>query len=309
MHVAIDIGTNTVLLLVAEIDSGSIKTLHEEQRIPRLGKGVDSSGNLDVNSMSRVIDALKDYKQLLDSRFDEVNDISVTATSAVRDANNGMEFIKEIRKETGFDVMVLSGLDEAKYTYMGAVSMLPELSNATVIDIGGGSTEIAIGEKKTLLDSHSFDMGSVRFTERFFSRNPPTENEINNCREAIKKLLKERSFNIDGSINEFTLIGVAGTVTSLAYMDLGLANYDSEQIKGYQITRQNLRNWIAAVSDSTSEKLVEKYPEVMRGRAEVILAGLLILSEFMNFYEIPNLTVSTGGIRHGTILNKAAMSN
>lgn len=307
IHAAIDIGTNTVLLLVAAKEGQIINSLREEQRIPRLGKGVDSSSNLDEKSIKRVIDVLQEYKQIMNSSYPNIKSITVTATSAVRDAENRKDFILRIREATGFQVRVLNGEEEAAYTFNGALSVLPdiEIENAAVIDIGGGSTEIAVGEHGRLLDSHSFDMGSVRFTERFLRQDPPAEREIIECRNAINELLDKRLFSLGLSTGDIALVGVAGTVTSLAYMDMGLENFEPDKINGYKLSHQKLKEWIATISETSSEDLIEKYPEVMKGRAEVILAGLLILNEFMNYYKIPSFTVSTGGIRHGTILNSS----
>ena len=306
MHAAIDIGTNTVLLLVAEVQNNILRPLYEEQRIPRLGKGVDASGNLDHDSMERVINALKEYKQILETNYSQINSLSVTATSAVRDAGNREEFIHRVKKESNFDIKVLSGKDEAEYTFAGALSMLPDTSEAMIIDIGGGSTEIAIGENKNLIDSHSFDMGSVRFTERYLKHDPPGKNEIRQCRGAIEKLLDERLFDYKGQGKESPLIGVAGTVTSIAYMDLGLDAYDTQRINGYIMSLEQISQWTVHITDMPAGELEKRYPKVMKGRAEVIAAGILILKEFMQHYEIPKLKVSTGGIRHGAILKKAA---
>ena len=187
LHSAIDIGTNTVLLLVASKNGKGLETLREEQRIPRLGKGVDASGNLSDASMDRVIQALNEYREILNIDFPNVRTLSVTATSAVRDAANREYFIDRVKEETGFSISVLSGTEEAELTFLGALSMIPGTDVATVIDIGGGSTEIAYGRKEQLLDSHSFNMGSVRFTERFIKSDPPGKEQVISCRNEIKK--------------------------------------------------------------------------------------------------------------------------
>lgn len=304
LHAAIDIGTNTVLLLVAVKNEKVLDSIHEDQRIPRLGRGVDASGNLFEESVERVMEVLKEYKGILSSNFPDIKTLSVTATSAVRDAANRDYLIDMIKEETGFDVNVLSGRQEAKLTYMGALSMLPQEDNAAVIDIGGGSTEIAYGKNGKLLDSHSFNMGSVRFTERFINSDPPAGEQVNSCRNEIKLILQTRPFEINWKREEVSLIGVAGTVTSLAYIDMGLTRYDTNQINGYRLSRNVIKEWAEKISMTKVKTLEEQYPEVMKGRAEVILAGILILDEFMNFYGIPEVKVSTGGIRHGAILQE-----
>lgn len=307
MHAAIDIGTNTVLLLVAEIHRDTIKPIREEQRIPRLGRGVDSSGNLDQGSVDRVIRALNEYRQILENNYPNIDSLKVTATSAVRDAGNREDFIQRVMKETGLGIKVLSGKEEAEYTFTGALSMLSDISKAAIIDIGGGSTEIALGDNNDLIDSHSFDMGSVRFTERYLNNDPPTKKETGICREAIKELLDDRLFDYKDPGKDFPLIGVAGTVTSIAYMDMGLEIYDTQRINGYVMSREQIGQWTDRITDMPAAELLECYPKVMEGRAEVIAAGILILDEFMHYYDIPELRVSTGGIRHGAILQKAAL--
>lgn len=303
MKAAIDIGTNTVLLLVAEFDDGRLNVIEEKQRAPRLGKGVDRNKNLSNDAMERVISVLLDYKKHLEEHYSDVEDVSVTATSAVRDANNRKDFLDQIKRDTGFSVEVLSGLEEAEYTYKGSLSVLARewLAESNVIlDIGGGSTEIAIGKGTTLSDRHSFDMGCVRFTERYLQSEPVTEREIQECRQAIEKELENHPFSIDEKSTR--LIGVAGTVTSLAYIDLDLKKYEAQKINGFKITIEKLKNYIRKFSDIRTEDLIEKYPEVMKGRADIFLAGLLILEGFMGYYSYGNCIVSTGGVRHGAIL-------
>jgi len=302
LHAAIDIGTNTVLLLVAEKSGNSVKPVFEEQRIPRLGKGVDASGNLDKASMEKVIRSLSHYRNIIQSKYPGVKDTAVTATSAVRDASNRTEFIQEVLHQTGFEIQVLSGQEEAERTYRGALCMVPDISKALVIDIGGGSTEIACGVGDRLLFSHSYDMGSVRFTERYLKHDPPLDKEIQFCRQKIVTLLDEQNFDLNFNDDPLQLVGVAGTVTSLAFMALGLEEYDPDAINNFRMTHSGLKEWIGRLSSQKAQKLRERYPVVMEGRAEVFIAGLLILDTFMDFYEVPDFLVSTGGIRHGSIL-------
>lgn len=304
MHASIDIGTNTVLLLVADVQNGRLIQRSEEQRTPRLGKGVDSSGNLHPDSINRVLESLREYHELLESSFPRVSDVAVTATSAVRDAGNRSEFMQKVREETGFDITLLSGLEEAQYTFSGALSVLPDLTEAIVIDIGGGSTEIAIGKPGTLLDSHSFDMGSVRFTERYLKHDPPGEDEMKQCRDAVKEMIRNREFELNSGPKNPALVGVAGTVTSLAYMDLQLDAYHPEKLNGYILSIDKIKNWINRLSSIDVQEIETRYPKVMKGRADVITGGLLILEGFMEYYSLSELTVSTGGIRHGAILKQ-----
>lgn len=299
-YAAIDIGSNTILLLVAEISNRSIRTLYEEQRTPRLGKKVDTDKNLHPDSVRRAIEDLEHFKQVIDNHFPKVEKVVVTATSAVRDASNSNEFIDDIRQRTGFEVGVLSGREEAECTYLGALSVLKNISNTVaIIDIGGGSTEISLGRGKEMIDSHSYNMGSVRFTERYLKDEPPTVQQLNTCRKAIQKEFQEKELPVSRAS---TLVGVAGTVTSLALINAGLDVYRPANINGSHISMNQLQDWIHRISDRGSEWLLGGYPNVMEGRADVFLGGLLILEGFMIHAEFSRLKVSTGGIRHGALL-------
>lgn len=302
MKASIDIGSNTVLLLVGEVQNGNVIVHHEAQRIPRLAKGVDEKKNLDPESIQRATRALKEYKKVLSQLFEEVKEVAVLATSAVRDANNRLHFIDQVRRETGWTIQVLTGEEEAELMYQGAVSVLTSLpSSSAVIDIGGGSTEVAVGKEGELHDIYSFNIGSVRFTERFLKSDAPTDNEIDSCRSTIKQIMQNRAFELDKSTK---LIGIAGTVTSLAAMVNGIQVYEPDRINNLEITRTQLLEIIRQFSAHSSSKMLNRFPDILEGRADVILAGLLILDEFMKLYDQTHVIVSTGGIRHGAILNK-----
>lgn len=302
MKAAIDIGTNTVLLLVAESSNNTLKVLHEEQRVPRLGQGVDDSGHLSVGAMRRVIKALKEYRHILAKRFPAVQDVYITATSAVRDAQNRTEFLERVQQETGFKIKILSGFEEAQYTYWGAQSMIDDKLTASqnvVIDIGGGSTELVWGGCEGIKDRYSFDMGCVRFTERFLKGSPPTSGQVDMCREAICEVIEDYEFNFPDNVS---LVGVAGTVTSLAFIDKQMETYESKLLAGHKMPKERVDDYIRQFQQLPSSELLKRYPEVMEGRADIFLAGLLILQQVMATYEFQELTVSTGGIRHGAIL-------
>lgn len=301
MKASIDIGSNTVLLLVGQVEKGNVSVVEEKQRAPRLGRGVDEKKNLDPNSMQRVLEVLKEYQTIIQNRYKKVESINVVATSAVRDANNRREFIEEVKKQTGLDVQILSGTAEAELTYQGARSVLPDTDFPNlVIDIGGGSTEIAWGHGNTLRDYFSFDIGSVRFTERYLKSDPPAVKQITDCKDAVRITLQHHKLDIS---DDSRLIGVAGTVTSLALIVEGVQNYKASTINGQILTIDDISSSIKRFSKMTSAELLEQNPTILKGRADVFLAGLLILEGFMNYYHLAELTVSTGGIRHGTLLD------
>ncbi|MEX2603025.1 MAG: Ppx/GppA phosphatase family protein [Gracilimonas sp.] len=301
MKAAIDIGTNTVLLLVAEIRDGRIIPVHEEHRVPRLGKGVDADKNINEEATERVILALNEYNKILQNDFPEAEQVIVTATSAVRDAKNRAGFIKKVKEETGFEIRLLSGQEEAEWTAAGALSVLtshPE-NNTLILDIGGGSTEVAYLIDKKVADSHSFDMGSVRFTERFLTGNPPNKEEISSCRNEIKKFYKSRPIKVS---EQTKAVGVAGTVTTLAGMALNLATYEPEKLNGFSISLEMLRKVIAEFEEYPYQQMLKRYPIYLKGREDIFMAGLLILEGFLKNFNLHEIKVSTGGIRHGAIL-------
>ena len=301
LKAAIDIGSNTVLLLVGYYENNSVVTLYEDQHAPRLGKGVDAGQNLHPDAMANVVSILNQYWADIEEYYEDVDEVFVTATSAVRDATNRQEFIEKIKQETGFPIQILTGKEEAQFTFFGAQSVLQDkIGGATgVLDIGGGSTEIALGNKNILNDRFSYNVGSVRFTERYLIDNPPTEKQMEKCRSAILEAFKEQVFYFPP---KFTLVGVEGTVTSLAHIHLGLDFYDSKKINGQVISLEVISEWISQFKDKTSDELLSAHPKILKGRADVILGGLLILEAFMKSSNIADIVVSTGGIRHGALI-------
>lgn len=304
---SIDIGTNSVLLLVADCGENGIQVLHEEQHIPRLGQGVDQAGALSKEAQQRVLQVLNTYKDFLNENYTStVFDTVITATSAVRDASNRKEFLDEIKAQTGWTVTLLSGDDEARITYRGALSVISpsdSTSKNRVLDIGGGSTEIAFGSGKRLSNFVSLNMGSVRFTERFLKHNPPAVKELESARNEVCDMLsgwKQKPEVCD------QLVGVAGTVTSIAGIELGLNTYEANKINGHRCSRDFIEEMIQRLQKLTAAEIEREYPVFLKGRGDVIVAGLLILSEFMKWSGKDEIVVSTGGVRHGILLEESA---
>ena len=299
LKASIDIGTNSVLFLVANIRDGGIEVLEEKQAVPRLGKGVDADKNLHPDSCDRVVKVLRKYKAHLVENYPQVaNDVVVTATSAVRDSSNREEFLNQIYQETGWNVQLLTGVEEAQTTYTGAISVLKDQSeNFVVLDIGGGSTEIALGKQLQLSSGISVDMGSVRFSERYLKSNPPIKEELETLRTEVRSLLRAKSFKL----KDCRLVGVAGTVTSIAAIELGLDYYDASKINGYILKKESVENFVEEFSKMSSTEIENSYSPFLTGRGDVITGGLIILHEFMNHFNFDDLVVSTGGIRHGIL--------
>ncbi len=299
---SIDIGTNSVLLLIAEQTEKGLQVLEEAQRLPRLGSMVDSNRLLAKESMNKVLEALSEYVAIIQKYGDDVLARTVvTATSAVRDAANKQEFLTLVKETVGFQVLILSGEEEAKYTYLGAISQTKvESDSIMIVDIGGGSTELAVGNSTNLLRGISINMGSVRFNERFLLHNPPYQREIGECRRSIEALLRATQLRFPSNTQ---VVAVSGTATSLAAIDQQLFPYRSSGINNYRLNNDKLATFIRLFSIHTFEYLLDLHPEVMKGRVDVFLAGLLILEGVLRYARAEEFIVSNGGIRHGILLS------
>lgn len=297
---AIDIGTNTILLLIADVDDDIVRVLHEEQRTPRIGKGVDKNRVISMEVMERAIMVLIEYRDLIYEQYGVVP-VMVTATSAVRDASNRAEFMMLIEEATGYRVRLLSGSEEAECTFRGGLSQL-ELNGesvCTIIDIGGGSTEIVSGNGvANISNAISLDMGSVRFSERFIPNAPPSLDAIAALKSEVNNLLQKNAFKSDGK-----LVGVAGTATTIAALMQNTLQYDVALLKGYEIKTTDLNTLIESIRTMNVAEILSMHPELLRGREDIILAGSLILLTIAEYFAKDRITVSTGGLRHGALIS------
>ena len=294
---AIDVGTNTALLLVAAVDDhGVITPILDEQRIPRLGKGVDARGVLQPDSIRRALDVLEEYLRLLAPHEPEA--LILAATSAVRDAANKDEFREIVHSRTGLDLEVLDGEAEALWTYRGARSGIPGDGLMTVVDIGGGSTEITIGDGEAIRKSMSLDLGSVRLTERFFRNDPPLPREIDEARSFVREAL--------GGCRTFTapeLIGVAGTAAALALLDQGLRDFRWEAVSDYRLGIERIDSLLRQIQTMPSSQ-IRNLNTFLEGREDIIIAGTLILAELLTACGFRDVVVSDRGVRYGLVLRE-----
>ena len=296
----IDIGTNTVLLLVAEIDaSGKIITLEYRQRVPRLGRGVDSRRFLQRDSMERVVQVLLEFRAIADGHHPDV--IAVCGTSAVRDAANRDEFAALIKQRTGFDLEILTGEEEALWTYRGAVSGVPGLARATVVDIGGGSTELTTGTAQVITHRVSLDIGSVRLTERHLQHDPPLAAEIAATRNAIISGLASLPSTIPGEAGR--VVGVAGTATTLALLAQKRRGFDLQAVSGFVLRRDAIRRLVSELESSSNGQIL-RLADYMEGRNDIITAGAIILEEVIGFLGAEEIIVSERGVRYGIAIRE-----
>ena len=292
----IDIGTNTALLLIADLvpESGTILPLFHKQTILRLGKNVDAEKIIDPAARQRLINGMLDYTRL--SREHQSRNVIAAGTSALRDAKNRSEIIEEVAKQTGVTLQCLSGKEEAELTFFGAVAGMSELPELfTVIDIGGGSTEISMGSLSGVTESISLDVGSVRLTERFFTALPPSPEEFNAAKCHINQLFT-------ASILPFfeartTLYGVAGTLTTLAQLAQGLREFNALKVHNFPLRYPEVHDLLEKLKESTHEEIIAL--GVPEGRADVITMGTLILHQFMRLLGVGEIRVSIQGLRFG----------
>lgn len=298
----IDIGTNSILLLVADaLADGTVVPLRDDQVIARLGKGVDADKSIHPQTFSRVGGFLKEY--VSQSRDDGANVVVATGTSALRDASNSEEFLSYVHAETGLDIRILSGEEEAFLTYEGVLSEFGEKMSGesfAILDIGGGSTELVTGKGFTPRGSVSVDIGSVRVTERHFGSGPISERQLSSARADIRSSLA----SLPRLASSTRLIGVAGTVTTLAALALNLKSYDPVRITGFELTRETILGIFDGLKAKTVEE-IRSIPQITPGREDVIRAGILLLSEILDHLGKASITASVRGLRYGVALRKA----
>ena len=287
---AIDQGTNTTRLLVADVADGRVDEIVRRSTITRLGEGVDARRRLLPLPITRVRNCLAGYRRELESLGAER--ALLVATSAVRDAENGEAFLGEIEWSYGFTTRLLSGDEEAELTLRGVGAVD---DGTVVVDIGGGSTELIASGSRV-----STELGSVRLTERFLESDPPTDDELDTLAGAIRSVLEEHDLSAARGI------GVAGTVTSLAALDLDLVEYDSERVNGHRMSEGAVRaqlDRLAALPLAARREVPGLEPE----RAPVIVAGAAILLEVMRHLGLEEIEVSERDILDGAALEAAAL--
>lgn len=299
----IDIGTLTCRLLIAELaPSGTLREVRSDRRILRLGQGVDRDRMLRGDAMARVAETLKEWCTLMGGY--QLDASIAVATSAVRDAGNREEFVRLIHRQTGLEIQILSGEEEARRTILGIRSGLPAgVSDVLALDIGGGSTEFILDRPGQTPMMRSVDIGVVRLCERLLRHDPPTSEEIHQAREWVRA-------ETVAAVGEMTLpvgltfVGTAGTITSLAAMAQQLPTYEPARIHNYRLARTVVEELESTLLARTKSERVG-LPGLEANREEVIAAGAIILRTVMETVRIPSLLVSDLGLREGVLLDLA----
>jgi exopolyphosphatase/guanosine-5'-triphosphate,3'-diphosphate pyrophosphatase len=298
----IDIGTNTLRLLIAGLEGHGLREVRIERRITRLGEGIGRGGNLLPNAMERTIKALREFCDI--THLYSVQEVTAVGTSAVRSARNRSHFLQRVQDETGLMVEVISGEEEAQRTFMGTASGLKkEEGNFLILDIGGGSTEFILGVGGRLDHVHSAPLGGVSLTEAFLLSDPTRSEEVERLSEAVRVGLQRVPLFQDQE-KPIRLIGTAGTVTTLAAMVLGLDRFDRSKVHNSLLTRPSIEKILSLLLDRTLAER-RKLPGLEAGREDVIVAGVVILLRVMELLRVTEVEVSDYGLLEGIVIHHA----
>ncbi len=295
---AIDCGTNSTRLLVADWMGRPLERL---MRITRLGEGVDASGKLAPEAIERCLSVLRDYRGVME-RLGVVRG-RLVATSAARDADNGDDFLTAAADVSGFDAELLTGTEEGRLSMAGAVSDLIAADGPfLVLDIGGGSTELVTGTgpDDPALTAVSLQVGCVRVAERFLASDPPTPDELAAAAAMIGDLLEAAVAEHPSVLAAHTLVGLAGTVTTLSSLNMGLDEYDRDRVHHSVLTLDEVDAWYRALAGEIKAARLDRAGMVV-GREDVIVAGALVLSVVMHRLDLDRCLVSEADILDGLV--------
>lgn len=303
----IDVGTNTAhLLLSAVTEDGDALPMHSETRFVRLGQGIDASGVIHSDALERLRQTLTEFSDI--AREAGASNVIVAGTSASRDASDPDELVRFVKRETGLDYTIVSGEEEALLTSMGALSCVERSTgSAVIVDIGGGSTELTYVDRAAQLSiphSVSLDVGSVRITERCFSKLPPGADEVTKAIEVVNQALN--TVPVVDSDDDVLFVGAAGTIRALAMIESGVTAW--AQLGGEVVVNRSIcRRWCDRLLGMNYEATLALSPVVMRGRADVFAAGVLILNQVFDYLDKEQCVVSPRGLRHGLALRYASL--
>ena len=301
---AIDCGTNSVRLLVADVEAGTgpLVDLDRRMEIVRLGEGVDHTGVFAAEALERTFAACRRFAEIV--RALGAERLRFVATSASRDVRNRTEFVAGVRAALGVDPEVVSGDEEARLSFAGATRELAADIDRTappflVVDIGGGSTEFVLGtDAPTALAS--LDMGCVRITEQYLESDPPAPEELSNAVAAVRDLVVDVPRVIPGAAEAATLVGLAGTVTTVAAIELGIPEYDPEQIHHFVLTHAAAEDVFRTLATETAAQRAHN-PGLEAGRVDVIVGGTAVLVGIFRVLGFKEMLVSEADILDGLV--------
>ncbi|HYL82327.1 MAG TPA: Ppx/GppA phosphatase family protein [Candidatus Acidoferrum sp.] len=304
MRVAvIDLGSNTIRLLVGEADgAGGYLPVFADQEITRLGEGLLPGGQLQAEPMRRSLSVLRRFRELAASQGAIA--MAAVGTSALREAVNRQVFLDLAWREAGFCVRVVSGEEEARLTLRGVLAALGIPSeHLLMLDIGGGSTELLLAHGREIRAVVSTNLGVVRLTEAHLKHDPPLAEELGAIRAVVSgRIASLRTRELPARTPGEILVGTAGTVTTLAAIDLSLDPYDSARVTGHCLSRERIADLLENLARLPLQER-RRVPGLEPGRADVIVAGTIVCLGVMDGLGFADLTVSDGGLREGILLD------
>lgn len=291
----LDVGTNTVLLLVAETThSGLLRAVLERAEITRVGRGVERTGKLDSEAARRTLETIVDFAGA--ARAAGASRIVAVATSALRDAKDGADFVRRVKERAGIDLQIIGGREEAELSHLAVIRGLDinPGKSMLIVDIGGGSTELIRAEPGRDLQTTSVQMGSVRLTEQLIHHDPPAPGEIERLRASIDGTLQSIGWNWQPAL----MVGIAGTVTTVCAVALEMDTYDHSRVHGHVLPRREVSRVTRLLCALTTAQR-SKLKGMIEGRADVICAGAIILERVMEHFNAASVVVSDQGVRWG----------
>ncbi len=296
---SIDIGTNTVLLLIAKVDETSfeITPLLNEYKMPRIGRGLKLNENIAEERIEKLITVLSEYQSII-SKYN-VDDVLVTATNALRIAANSAEIVERIKKQLLWNVNIISGKTEAELAFLGAVPVSAKNKSVLVIDIGGGSSELILGKENNIEYRKSFHIGSVSATENYLKNSPPLDKELSELKIEVETIFAE----IKNKYAPDLTYSIAGTPTTLFCMVNKIKSFDDSIVEGGILKHEDIVKLIQDLKKLSSEEIRIGYGMIMQGREDIILGGSIILLNIMKLLNLSEVIVSSRGIRYGAIVS------
>jgi exopolyphosphatase / guanosine-5'-triphosphate,3'-diphosphate pyrophosphatase len=292
---AVDIGTNSARLLVADVDGSKLGALERRTHITRLGQGVNQTRRLDPDAIARTVAVIREYKEVID-RLDATR-VRVAATSASRDAANRDDFFDPVEQLLGVRPELLSGEQEARLEFAGATAGRAEPEPYLVVDVGGGSTEFIAGtdEPEGLI---SIDVGCVRLTEQFLHSDPPNAEELSIAVSTVRDYLADVDRAVPGAAQAKTLIGTAGTVWTMAAIELGVDASESERIDQFRLSRAAAEEIFRTLATEPIARRRHN-PGLEPGRVDVIVGGVIVVVSVMRHWGFDEMLVSEADILDG----------
>jgi exopolyphosphatase/guanosine-5'-triphosphate,3'-diphosphate pyrophosphatase len=291
---AIDCGSNSTRLLIAEVRAGELFPLFKTHKVTKTSEGLESSNEISKDAKNRLIKILREYLKRINT--ENVDQIFITGTAVFRDANNSDEVIEEIRKKLDLEIQVISGQEEGYLTSLGVLSSNAINNNFFIVDIGGRSTELIYdSEKRT--NVHSLDLGVVSLTERISNVNPMSEADRNEGDNLI-----QQSLDLEIDTKNISMIGVSGTFTSIASIYLGQKIYNEEKIHLTTLNNSWIQDLSSQLNQMTEAQVISSYPSLDPKRAKTLSTGVLIVCNIMKKFKFQELKVSKSDILEGLIL-------